>query len=80
MYAKTERKYPMGGTAYFKLEEPTVLTLGQDIVFRGVACRIVSFDYNKNTKLSEDFYAIPLQSIHNIPKYSRFTKIKLYKK
>ena len=76
MYAKTERKYPAGGTARFILEEPTVINLEQDIIFRGVPCRIVSFSYNKKTKEAEDFYAMPLVGNHRIPKYSKYTKIK----
>jgi hypothetical protein len=80
MYVKTERRWPMGGIAKFILEEPTVLELGQDIVFRGVPYRIVSFFYNIETKLTDDcFYAIPHDYRHSVPKYSRYTKVKIYK-
>ncbi len=79
IYAKTPNPVGYGTRALFILEEPTVLTLGADIIYRGTPCRIIEFEWHKKTKLSDSFIAMPLYSNKKIPKYSRFTKIKLIK-
>jgi len=72
---KTTERGDYGMFCTFFLEKPAPLRLNTDFKFRGVWCRIVSHQYDENTKLTDIFFALPLRSDQRIPKYRKYTKI-----